>query len=290
MKYLIDTDPGIDDALALILAIKAGLDIELITTVAGNSTLENVTKNTEFILKQLNSNIKNSSGAAGPLNKKLVQAESHGPDGLAGLCPPGRAELAGRAVEDIIDLVKENKDLTIIALGPLTNIARAIQRAPQIMSNLSHLIIMGGALKVPGNQTEFAEFNFFVDPEAIDLVSSFPINKTLIPLDVANKAVLTEDDLKKNQDYLKPFVRKITDFYIQRFGSCGATLYDPLAVYFALRPQNFTCQDYGLSIRTRGKEQGRSLIVEKDQKNIFNVAVDFDLNKFKKDFIDIVSA
>src|SRR5215470_6834000 len=210
---VIDTDPGIDDALALMLALRSPeLQVELITTVAGNVPVQVATANARRILAVLAPPAWPvvAQGAAHPLRRPLYNAMAfHGDDGLGGMTTrrrtdgspyypvPARPAARRQAVQRLLQLVQRyGRDLTVIALGPLTNIARAIQLASATMQQLGRLVIMGGAIGVPGNSTPVAEFNIFVDPHAADVVFRAGLPLTLVPLDVTRQVRLTRDFLQ----------------------------------------------------------------------------------------------
>ncbi|MEI6731969.1 MAG: nucleoside hydrolase, partial [archaeon] len=171
-KLIIDTDPGCDDALAIMLAVKSGMfDIMAITTVGGNSGIENTTRNARYILNLIGrEDIPIYSGEDKPLKREIVRANVHGESGLEGINPKNESYLTGNAVDQIIRIVHDNPGITIVTLGPLTNIAKAILKAPEIAEKIERFVIMGGAIGVPGNKSRVAEFNMYVDPEAADIV------------------------------------------------------------------------------------------------------------------------
>jgi len=198
-KIIIDTDPGHDDAMAIMLAVKSDVfNIMAITTVSGNSTIENTTRNARFILQVLGTeDITVYSGAEKPLKQDLIQAVVHGKSGLEGIDPTNSAKLTNNAVEKIISIIKENpEEVTIVTLGPLTNIASAIQKDPSTMKKVKEIVTMGGAINVAGNKNRVAEFNVFVDPDAAKIVFDFPVKKTLVPLDACNHVQLSLQDFK----------------------------------------------------------------------------------------------
>ena len=281
------------------LAVKSNLfDIKAITTVAGNSTIENTTKNARFILKVLNrEDIPVYSGSEKPLERELIQANVHGESGLAGINVQEKADLTKNAVEKIIEIAKE-KDLTIIAIGPLTNIAKAIIKDPEAMKNVKELVIMGGAINVPGNKNRVAEFNIFVDPEAADIVFNFPIKKTLVPLDVCNNIKLQIEDFEKitNQIIRKPVLAMMEKFIqgiYEYEGIKAALVYDALAVYYLVNPGACKLESLDIKIETKS-ELTRGMTVadlrlKSDKTPNVNVIKFIDENKFKRDFIDILN-
>lgn len=257
-KIIIDTDPGIDDAIALFLAIKSNsFDIKAITTVCGNSTISNVTKNAQYLLSELKSSIPVYSGARKPLQRRLIKATVHGASGLTGITLPNKVMLTGDAVNRIIEIINRfPNEITIIALGPLTNIALAIKQNPKTMLQAKEIIIMGGAVNVSGNMRGTSEFNMFVDPEAADIVFYFPIKKTLVPLDICNQISLSLDDfrsIKKNR--IRQLVLKMIIPYmrnLKRIDNLDKILmYDPLTIYCSLFPNKIQTSLYDLKIITK---------------------------------------
>lgn len=298
MNYIIDTDPGHDDAMAIMLAIKSGLNILAITTVSGNSTIENTTRNARYILNLLNKNdIPVYSGSDKPLKRDLIKAVVHGESGLEGIDPTNDANLTNNAVEKILTTIKENNDVSLITLGPLTNIAKAIIQEPDTISRVKEIIIMGGAIDVPGNKNRVAEFNIFVDPEAAEIVFNFPIKKTLVPLDACNQVKLSLEDFKKIKgDLTNPLVL-MAKHYINNIsndeGTRAALMYDPLTVYYLINPSACIIRQFDILIETKG-ELTRGMTVadlrkKPDKINPVNVVMNIDSDKFKTDFITYLS-
>jgi len=260
-KIIIDTDPGHDDAMALMLACKsAELDVIAVTTVCGNSTIENTTRNARFILDFIGcDDIPVYSGAAKPLRQGLVQAVVHGVSGLEGIDPTGQVGLTEDAVDRILNLVKSNpNEITIVTLGPLTNIALAIQKDPKTMRLVKKIVSMGGAINVAGNKNRVAEFNIFVDPEAADVVMRSPIKKTLVPLDACNHVLMQLHDVARiNDDASRELLNKMLVPYIANLekdtGEKGALMYDPLTVFYLLRPTSCQVEEQNVQIETKGE-------------------------------------
>lgn len=300
-KIIIDTDPGHDDVMAIMLAVKSNMfDIKAITTVCGNSTIDNTTRNARYVLNLLNrNNIPVFSGEEKPLKRALIQAVVHGKSGLDGINPTNKAYLTDDAVENILSIVKANpKKITIIALAPLTNIAKAIQKDSDTMMKIQEIIIMGGAIKVPGNKNRVAEFNIFVDPEAADIVFKFPIKKTLVPLDACNNVKLLLKDFKAIQNNtLKTELLKMVEPYIDNIakdeGIKAAIMYDPLTVYYLLNRNAAKTYECNIKIETKG-ELTRGMTVAdlrlKPQDNPNITVVDFiNETQFKNAFIKTLS-
>ncbi len=299
IPVIIDTDPGHDDALAIMLLERSGLaDVKAVTTVAGNSTIQNVTNNARYILDLLGAPIPLYSGSSGPLRRKLVKAVVHGKSGLDGAVIRKREKLTGNAVEKIISMVRENPGkISIVVIGPETNLAKAFTRDPELPSLVKQLVIMGGAIDVPGNKNRVAEFNIFVDPEAADIVFRSAVRKVLIPLDVCNDIVLQKTDFEKlRKTPLTRSVLRMMDKYIYGLAinekAKGALMYDPLAAYYLINPSAYKLQLMDVKIETKGEITRGMTVVERRTwaEKDFNVevATEIDGKAFKKDFLKIL--
>ncbi|MDO8619336.1 MAG: nucleoside hydrolase [Candidatus Daviesbacteria bacterium] len=300
-KIIIDTDAGHDDALALMLLIKSKLfDIKAITTVAGNSTIDNVTRNAAFILNLLSRiDIPLFSGNPKPLKRELVQAVVHGESGLDGVDTTSVSyELTEDADEQIINLVRRYpKEITFLTIGPLSNLARAFIKDPELPSLIKEVVIMGGAINVPGNKNRVAEFNMFVDPEAAEIVFNTKVPKVMIPLDVCNQVVVLLNDFEKfrGSDLYQTII-KMMEHYIkgieQDEGTKGALVYDVLAAYYLINSDAFEFESMDILIETKGEHTSGMTVVEKrsfkrGDSNI-KVAMGIDKNKFIQDFVGII--
>ncbi|MHA2062311.1 MAG: nucleoside hydrolase, partial [Candidatus Sifarchaeia archaeon] len=260
-EIIIDTDPGYDDALALMLAIKSEMfKIHAITTVAGNTTIENATRNARYLLSLLKrEDIPVYSGAEKPLARELLQSKVHGKSGLGDLSPQNEANLTYNAVEKLLSIIENNPHkITLVTLGPLTNVAKSIIQNSEIMSQLQEIVIMGGAIKVPGNANRVAEFNIFVDPEAADIVFKFPVKKTLIPLDACMNVKMRVSDFERIKDPLlrEPIVSMMTvciKLISEKNGVDAAQMYDPLTVYSLINPSACKKMEYHVLVETKGE-------------------------------------
>lgn len=300
-KVIIDTDAGHDDALALMLLIKSGLfDIQAITTVAGNSTIQNVTRNAQAILDLLHVSLPVHSGYEQPLARELVQAVVHGKSGLDGLdMSQTNYTLTQDAPDRIIELVKANPgEITLLTLGPLSNIARALQKDPSIAQEIKEIVIMGGAIDVPGNKNRVAEFNVFVDPEAADIVMRTDANKILVPLDPCNHIILGIDLFDRLQgstlhapltSLMKHFIAGITFDE----GVKGALVYDALAAYYLMRPEAFTLKPMDVVVETKGEHTFGMTVAEKRANKVANlnanVVTRIDRDTFVADLMDTLA-
>lgn len=298
-KIIIDTDPGQDDALAIMFLVKSGMfDIQAITTVAGNSVIQNTTNNARFILDLLKSDIPLYSGAEKPLFKDLVLANVHGGSGLDGADITKKEPLNGKAVEKIIEIVKQHpNEVSIVMIGPQTNIAKAFQQDPELPGLVKELIIMGGAIEVPGNKNRVAEFNIFVDPVAAKIVFEAPVRKVLVPLDICNRIPLFLSDFEKIKRSLRKPILSMMKKYIDALAKFenqeGALVYDALAAYFLIRPEAYTLEDADILVETKGEYTDGMTVREKrvyKKKNV-NVQLVNKVNRemFVSDFLNFLS-
>ena len=268
MPVVIDTDPGIDDALALLFAWNSPeIQVEVITTVAGNVTIEAASTNLLRLLalrRPLPRPVV-AAGAAGPLARALTTATRyHGEDGLGDLPDwPEVERLAGSptAVEVILDAARRHqRDLTIVALGPLTNLALALKEDAGALAGVGRVVAMGGAVDVPGNVTPTAEFNMFVDPEAAHRVLAAGLPLEIVPLDATRQAVLPRAGMRAALARASgPVASRIHGFSERGFrishsdGEQGMALHDPLAVGLALDPSLATWEAVCLGIGPEGE-------------------------------------
>ena len=261
LNVIIDTDPGVDDLLAILLALKSSeLQVDALTTVGGNCSLADATRNALRTLEVADrSDIPVYKGAARPLKGRYVYARYfHGPRGLTGRLPEPRIAAADGpdAIDEIASRIQSTSSpVTLIALGPLTNIARLIMRHPDAANGISTVVVMGGAVDVPGNVTPFAEFNTFSDPEAADIVFRSGLNVRLIGLDVCNPVFLERQSASEVTGVRGRVVRGWFDFHPELD---SMSLCDPLAVVAAMRPDLFSFEQGPIGVATTGEERGRT--------------------------------
>ena len=283
------------------LAIKSDMfKIHAITTVAGNVNLENTTRNTRFILNLLKrEDIPVYSGAVKPIERDLIQSIVHGESGLGDLTPQTEVNLTHDAVEKILSIIKNNpQEITLVTLGPLTNVAQGIMKNSAIMSKLKEIVIMGGAIKVPGNANRVAEFNIFVDPEAADIVFRFPLKKTLVPLDACNHVKMSLSDFERIKNpLLRDSIISMMHTYIQKTFEekeiKTAFMYDPLTVYSLINPSACKKNEYNILVETKGEITRGMTVAElrKAKREPSNVTVIemISENEFIEDFIRYLS-
>jgi purine nucleosidase len=266
-KIIIDTDPGQDDAVAILLAL-ASPELELlgITCVAGNVPLSLTARNARMVCELAGRpEVRVFAGCDAPLKRKLVTAEHvHGKTGLDGadLPDPSMPLQPEHAVDFLIDTLQREPagSVTLVPIGPLTNIATAMMRAPDIVPRIARIVLMGGAYFEVGNITPAAEFNIFVDPEAADHVFRSGVPITMIPLDVTHRALTTRprvEAFRALPGRVGPAVAGWTDFFErfdkEKYGSQGAPLHDPCTIAWLLKPDLFTGRDINVEIETEGR-------------------------------------
>ena len=264
-RVIIDTDPGQDDAIAILLALASPENIEVlgITTLAGNVPLKLTTKNALIVCELAGRpEILVFAGCDEPLNRPLITAEHvHGKTGLDGpkLQDPTMQLQAQHAVDFIIEtLLSHPKDsVTLCPLGPLTNIATALMKAPDIARRIKEIVLMGGAYFEVGNITPTAEFNIFVDPDAADIVFKSGIKITMMPLDVTHKALVTtarNNAFRGLGTKVGIATAEMTDFFErfdkEKYGSSGAPLHDPCVIAYLIKPDLFSGRYVNVAIET----------------------------------------
>jgi purine nucleosidase len=262
-KIIIDTDPGQDDAAAIMLAFGSPgeLDVLGITTVAGNVPLSLTSRNARIICELCErTDIKVFAGADRPITRKLVTAEHvHGKTGLDGPTLPEPTMLlqAQHSVDFIIETLRREPEgtVTLCTLGPLTNIGLAFQKAPDIVPRIRELVMMGGGFFEGGNITPAAEFNIYVDPEAADIVFRSGVPVVMMPLDVTHQLLTRKDRVKRMAEIgtapAKAMVEMLEFFErfdIEKYGSDGGPLHDPTTVAYLLKPELFKGRDCNVEI------------------------------------------
>ncbi len=264
-KIIIDTDPGQDDAVAILLALASPDEIDVLglTAVAGNVPLDLTSKNARIICELAGKvDVPVFGGCDRPLSRKLVTAEHvHGKTGLDGpdLPDPEMQLQEQHGVDFIIDTLRAHPAgrITLCPLGPLTNIATAFQKAPDVVDKVAEIVLMGGAYFEVGNITPAAEFNIYVDPEAADIVFRSGVPITVMPLDVTHKALVTKERNDAFRNIGTPVgmaVAQMTDFFErfdkEKYGSQGAPLHDPCVTAYLIRPELFTGRHVNVEIET----------------------------------------
>ena len=273
IPIFLDVDTGTDDALALAYAVASPrIDLVAVSTVAGNVDIEKTTANTLAVLDWLGAeDIPVHRGASRPLVRPHRDAiYFHDEGGLGGAqLPPSRRSIgADRGPAALIRLARLRPgELTLVTLGPLTNLAIALNVEPTLPELLKAVVVMGGAFTVPGNTTPAAEFNILVDPEAAEQVFSAPFpSLTVVGLDVTEQVALTRDDWEAvNVDSSLPptarLLREVGAFAYSRLGRDQFSLHDPLSVAVAIDPTLIEIQELEIAVDAREPERGRTKIV-----------------------------
>ena len=302
-KVIFDTDPGIDDALALLLlAVSPEIDLLGITVTHGNTSQEKCLRNALSLVELAGlSQIEVARGAEEPLVKELsVAEETHGDGGLgyASLSPAAKAPSDTPAHDFIIEQVEKYPgEVTILAVGPMTNVALALLKRPQIASKIPSIISMGGAIHYPGNATPQAEYNVFCDPEAFDIVLRSGIDFTLVPLDVTYKCIFTKSHLAKIdkarpviKDFIADSTRFYMEFHVKHQSIEGCAINDPLAAALLLDPTLVKCEDYFVRVDLMGPTSKAKTIADYygalNQRANAHVAMQVDVERFMTLFIE----
>ncbi len=253
-KIIIDTDPGQDDAFAILLALASPEDLDVlgVTAVAGNVPLNWTERNARIICELAGKpHVPVYAGCDRPMKRALVTAEHvHGKTGLDGpvMAEPTMALQPGHAVDFIIETLRSEPagTVTLCPLGPLTNIATAFEKAPDIVDRVAQIVLMGGGYFEGGNITPVAEFNIYVDPEAADIVFRSGVNLVVMPLDVTHKALTTRarvEAFRSLGNTVGRVAAEWADFFerfdMEKYGSEGAPLHDPCVIAYLIRPELF---------------------------------------------------
>jgi inosine-uridine nucleoside N-ribohydrolase len=316
-RVIIDTDPGVDDALALILALQSPeLSVDAITTVSGNVHVDLATRNALTVLGLFPPERRPpvARGAAQPLGGSWeTAAHVHGDDGLGGLSclrtaagqprypPAGTALAPVDAVTCLLDRIRHAPgELTLVALGPLTNLAQALRRDAEVVRQLAEVVIMGGAVTVPGNVTPVAEFNIYVDPEAAQEVFASGLPLTLIGLDVTERVRLTAEMITQHMlpsgSRLGQFVAECTAHTVQFSTRVerppGMAMHDPLAVGVLIDPAIVSTEPLAIRVETRGEFTTGMLVADRRRLHAdrrapanVNVALGVDAGRFLEMFL-----
>lgn len=301
-KIIIDTDPGHDDAIAISLAHyeKKVFDILGIVTVAGNNTIEKITNNAKTILQLLKSDIPLYIGVNKPIIGEVMPQSAHGITGMDGILEKIDITYPVQEVFGIDfyrQMLLQHNDVTIIAMGPLTNIAYIINLYPDLCKNISEIVLMGGGIS-KGNITATAEFNIYADPEAAKIVFNSDIPIVMCGLDVTEKAFITTDELltlKSENLFLKP-IYELLVFYSEsgkKFGFDNICLHDACTVVYLVHPEFFNWEDLAIDISLSGITRGMTVADKRkfnNKNSNIKVIMDVDREKFSKYLCDTLKA
>lgn len=263
-KIILDCDPGHDDAVAILLAgIAEELELLGITTVAGNSYVKNTTKNALILAENAHLTVPVCEGASKPLiRKQIVAPDIHGESGLEGANLPNPT--INKDSRTAVDFIAEKVSLfegevTLCAVGPLTNIAIFLINFPHLHEKVKEIVIMGGGIAF-GNTTPVAEFNILADPEAAQIVFNSQIPLTVFGLDATHQTKIHMDEIKKMQELSSPIVSKmglLLEFFHQTYYHIfkieGAPLHDPCTIAYLIEPEIFEYQNYFCQVELKGE-------------------------------------
>ena len=266
-KIIIDTDPGQDDAVAILLALASAeeLDILAVVTVAGNVSLAHTTDNARRVLELAGrTDVPLYAGCARPMRRRLVTAEHvHGPTGLEGpmLAAPTMPVQDLHGVQYLIEALRAAQpgSITLVTLGPVTNIGMALVEAPDIAPRISEIVSIMGTWSENGNITPAAAFNEYVDPEAADIVLTSGVPLTFVPMDVTHQCLSTPARLAALRATGGACATAAADmlayseaFDLTKYGWPGAPLHDPCAIAYLLKPDLFAGRKVNVVIETTG--------------------------------------
>lgn len=294
LKVLIDTDPGVDDTLALFFALGLeNIEVCEVTTCSGNAGIETVTRNAGFVLERVGAHtIPVSAGAKEPRAQERIRAVVHGGEALGGVAIPEQWKPSRPSEVTALEAMKRflgNSDgapRTVVALGPLTNVAELIDSSATALRPTDRLVILGGTHIGPGNKGPVAEFNFRCDPEAADIVlERCPCPVFLVPLDLCMRNVLSLCDFARVRDpLLRNFLEDLCRDYAAandaEEGIEGILMYDPLAIFCAAHPELFTFEKVWMRVDTGSSfARGMSVVDRRLRSDLpKNVSIATDVN------------
>lgn len=290
-NIILDCDPGHDDAFALLLCCYSDkLNLLAVTTSAGNQTIEKTSKNANNLLHFFNKeNIPLAKGSSSPLKRKILTCpEIHGESGLDGFNFPLYEEKydSKEGYQLIIDTVKNNKDVTVITTGPMTNLALALLHAPEIKNNIKEIVLMGGSTK-EGNMTKEAEFNILVDPEAANICFTSGVPLRMLGLNVTRQILVTDEVIAeaskiktRGGDLFIKLMKVFNDNQRRFFGLSAGPLHDPATIISLIDEEVFTFEDMQVKIDTSDTDKVGKTICLKDKPYNTKVAVNVNIERY----------
>lgn len=300
-KIIIDTDPGVDDAMAIVYAsLDSRIELMGLTTIFGNVTTDIATRNALVLLELIGEDKPVARGSGRPLvqEPKEVAWEVHGREGFGDVPPmsPKSNSVREPAHEFICQMANEYPgEITLCPIGPLTNIALALEHDPSIAEKVKGVSIMGGSLEGGGNVTPFAEANIWQDPHAADAVFAANWEVRMIGLDVTHKVICSPEDfasLPPKAPKLGGFLNECAQFYFQFHrkvdGLNGCHMHDPSAVISIVDPDFFTFDEIPLEVTIDGEELGRTRKSPSSERRPMKVALGVDDNAVKRRFLETI--
>lgn len=302
IPVIIDCDPGLDDVIALLMACSSEkLDVKAVTVVAGNQTLDKVGDNTLRVLDFAGIDVPVAFGFSRPMVRPLVTApEIHGENGLYGVKLPESKLRPSKfhAIDLMANVIRESKEkVTLIPIGPLTNIAMFLLRYPELKERIERISLMGGAIN-GGNKTAVAEFNIYVDPEAADIVFKSEIPIMMAGLDVTHKANVFIEDIEKIKSmdnrigrFVGQMLEGLSKYHIEE-GFNGCHLHDPVAVFYVTDPEKIEAKALHVDIELKGEFTTGVTVAHEDprfnEKPNANVAFNIDREAFVETMINSI--
>lgn len=299
-KIIMDTDPGIDDAAALTMAINdPAIDLKLVTTVAGNVTVDKTTANALKIVHFFGKDqeIPVAAGAAAPLIKPFEDAARiHGESGMPGydFGAPVDKPLPENAVEALHAAIMEEDEVTLVPTGSYTNIALLFKQYPEVKSHIKQIVAMGGSIS-GGNMTSVAEFNVFTDPDAARIMYESGVPIVMVGLDITLKARLTPDTLDKLATLGKAgkMLHGLVTHYNDGDAELGHPMHDVNTIFYLLHPEAITTREMWIDVQTSGPAIGATVADVRgayhDGKANAKVCVDIDAAAFNRWFLEEVT-
>lgn len=293
---IIDTDPGIDDAAALCIALRhPQLDVKLLSTVAANVTVDKTTANALKLTQFLDVDVPVARGCAAPLLKTLEPSSHiHGESGMDGydFPPLTRKPLERHSVEVMREMIMESPEkVTLVPIGTHTNIAILLRMYPEVKENIEEIVTMGGGI-AGGNTTSAAEFNIYNDPHAAAMVFSSGVPVTMLGLNVTNHALLHLDGALKIRESgpVGEMLYGLFRFYRGGTLEAGLRIHDACTICYLVHPEFFTAEKRFIEVATEGPAAGATvmrsnLIKEDDREPKTNVCMGIDSEKFEEWFI-----
>ncbi len=300
-KVIIDTDPGVDDAMAILYAcLDPSIELLGLTTIFGNVTTDIATRNSLALLELAGQDLPVARGAEKPIvqEAKPVAWEVHGKEGFGDVPPmlPGSKPVDESAAEFICRLVNENPgEITLCPVGPLTNIALALELDPGIANKVKSVTLMGGSMDEGGNVTSHAEANVWQDPHAADMVFAADWEVIMVGLDVTHQVICTPKDFASMVEpapKLGGFLNDAAQFYFQfhrdENGFDGCHMHDPTAVMSIVRPDLFSIDETPVSVILEGDEIGRTIRASKTERSAVKVCFGIEVEAVRNLFLETV--
>ena len=298
-KIIIDTDPGVDDALAIYFAIKSRINILALTTTFGNSTVQQTTRNASLLLRLLDKNIPIYPGADGPIQGKPTYAMSHGKNAFGDFTIPFITKniRKARASAYLKRTLSRVNNITLVCLGPLTNLAMTLKKDPDLAKNVTQIISLSCVFNEKGNITAYAEFNTYNDPCALQILLKMKCPIVIIPANICRNVIFGKNEINSFKDTKKKqLFKQLLDTYIQYYisdpifgGFKGGVMYDLLAIGYLLKPSLFLTKPVCITVNTSfSKIRGLTTYKVSNSSNIQLVS-EVDGEEFKRLFFNTIN-